>query len=83
MTSGAIGKGQAMKNLVWFLAWFEEEAKEQLKDDIAELQRMLSPEELKLWNRLSKIANVLHKRGYFLAAKGYFGIDLNKEAEKL
>lgn len=71
MVSGAVGKGQALKNLLWFLAWFERGVKEKLDKQILSLKLrvQLSNEEVEMWDIISNIANELHDAGYFTAAK--------------
>lgn len=71
MISGAIGKNQALKSLLWFLAWFERDIKEKLDNEIKflKLRVQLSSEEKEMWDIISKIANALHDAGYFTQAK--------------
>lgn len=67
---GAVSKGVAAKNLLWFLAWFEREAKANLQEIIDRLSAdvVLTQDEKALWTTISDIANELHEKGYFQGA---------------
>lgn len=70
VTQRGVNDREVAKNLVWFLAWFEKEAKESLKTQIAELKEtvVLTPDQEKQWQLISSIANTLHESGYFAGA---------------
>jgi len=68
---GASGEREADKSMLYLLACFEQDIKEELKEEISWLreQVQLTPEEQRRWDNRSAIYNCWHKHHYFDMAK--------------